>query len=550
MGMTEMPQVRTLADGSKIWDHTFEKFYAKVFVPKHEEIKDIINYGFITPYLLVFEEKQFSDEEAVAFADERKLTELAKEFGGSVVFVYPTVEGGWSKADAEVYTSLISNTKMSQYYEDGIAKMRDRFTGNWGETFIRGAILRSCIFGYGESADYVAKYLLQRNEGDGLWFRCDVSPVTCVLENLSVKPNLQKRDIPIVSVGNSEEINQIFKDGVDHLLIKEKADYVNDFKSFFKKFRRMVDVLDIEPDLDALNVVVEPGYTVVPTSKDNAGDYKDTKEHIMGYVAFYQKGIMDNNKKVPLVMCFHGGGDSAFCMSRLSDWQLVVADHEFLLVCVENHMDSTATEAIALMEHIKEKYNVDTEKIYSTGFSMGGCKTWDMVQEYPGIFAAVAPMDATFEVGFNVYGQSVGEINQDVIVPVFYVGGEQTPLPELPFQAQKCIDRMAYMLKLNKAKATYDVKLEEKDNWVNPIFGIDGDVIRQAKDDNRGSVLTMHLFESENGCCYSVFGSASNQQHEMRHLNCENAWKYMSQFRRLSNGQIEGGAMEDISKLW
>jgi hypothetical protein len=109
---------------------------------------------------------------------------------------------------------------------------------------------------------------------------------------------------------------------------------------------------------------------------------------------------------------------------------------------------------------------------------------------------------------------------------------------------------MRYVLEVNKAKCNYDVKFEDRENWVNPIWGIDGDVICKAEDKNRGSVLTMHLFESENGCCYSVFGSASNQAHEMRHLNCENAWKYMNCFRRLQDGTIEGGKMEEIREIF
>ena len=60
----------------------------------------------------------------------------------------------------------------------------------------------------------------------------------------------------------------------------------------------------------------------------------------------------------------------------------------------------------------------------------------------------------------------------------------------------------------------------------------------------------MHFYESENGVCYSVFASASNQAHEMRHLNCENAWKFLSQFRRLSNGELAGGVMEDIIRVY
>lgn len=548
--MEKMPQIVLLDDGSKMWENCFEKFEAMVYLPKCDLLTDVINYGFMTPYLLVFGENKYTFEGAKQFADESGLAEIAADYGGSVVFIYPTNEGGWQEAPEDLFAAIIAETKISQYYEDGVAKMRDRFTGNWGDLYIRGALHRSYVYGFGASADYIAKNCLKTIEGDGLYGKGDITPVVCILENLSVVREPKRRDIPVISIGNSEAVNQALKEGLDAVLVKEKADYPEDFKAFIKKYRRMVGYLNVEPDLEAMGMAVEPDYCMVPTAPDNRGDDKDTREHKIGYVAYYNKGIMDKGAKVPLVMCFHGGGDSAMCMVALSDWHLVVNKYNFLLVSVENHLNGTATETMTLIKHLKEKYSIDSERIYSTGFSMGGCKTWDMFQEYPEVFAAVAPMDATFDVGLNSYGQPVENINQEKILPVFYVGGEQTPLPELPFQEVKCMNRMAYVLKVNRAVTKYDVKFEEKDDWVNPIWGIDGDIICKAKDENRGSVLTMHLFESENGCCYSIFGSASPQAHEMRHLNCENAWKFFSSFRRLPNGEIEGGRMEDMVSLY
>lgn len=550
MSMEKMPVIINLEDGSKIWEQRFEKFEAKVYLPKCDLPTDVINYGFVTPYLLVFEESKYTLDEAKMFADESGLANIASEYGGSVVFIYPANEGGWNFAPDDLFASIISETKISQYHQDGVAIMRNRFTGEWGKLYIRGALLRSYLYGFGASADYIAENCLKTIEGDGLYGKGDITPVVCILQNLSVVPKPQRRDIPVISIGNSDLVNEALKANLDDVLIDDKADYINHFKRFIKKYRRMVGYLNIEPDLEAMGMTVEPGYCIVPTSADNRGDDKDTKEHKIGYVAYYNKDILKKSDALPLVLCFHGGGDSAMCMVALSDWHLVAAKYNFLLVSVENHLNSTATESMSLIEHLKEKYNIDSERIYSTGFSMGGCKSWDMFQEYPHIFAAVAPMDATFDVGLNSYGQPVEKINHDTILPVFYVGGEDTPLPELPFQEAKCMNRMAYVLKVNKAKAKYDLKFEDRENWPNKIWGIDGDIICKAKDDNTGSVLTMHLFESENGCCYSIFASASRQSHEMRHLNCENAWKFLSLFRRLPDGSLVGGNMEDVVRVF
>jgi len=547
-----MPEVASFSDGSKHWEHTYENFFATVYIPGSAPIADIVNFGFRAPYLLVFEENKLTPEEAKNFADSTGLTNIAKTYCGSVVFIYPTCDGGWDNAPADLFASIISESRISQYYKDGTAVMRDRFTGNWTGYFIRGAVLRTFLYGRGKSADYIAKHCLQRIEGDGLYGKGDITPVGCILENLSVVPQPadNARDIPVVSVGNSEAANAALSAGLDHLLIKESADYEEDYFGFCDRFHRMMGNLIPQANMDEMGMVCEPGYCTVPTSGDNRGDDKDTTEHNIGYLAYYNKKIMEDGKKVPLLFCFHGGGDSAFCMTNVSGWFRVAAKYNFLLISVEHHMNSTATEAVAVLNQLKNKYPVDTEQIYSTGFSMGGCKSWDLFQEYPKLFAGVAPMSATFEVGLNVFGQEAGPINRDTVVPTFYVGGEITPLPELPFQAQKCIDRVAYVFAINKVVADYDVTLEDKDNWKNPIYGIYGNSVYKIPDPSRGSVLTLNLFESENGCCYTVFGSVDNQGHEVRHHSCEHAWKFLQNFRRLPDGTIAGGNMEDIKAIF
>ena len=548
--MDKMPEVQVLTDGSKVWSHVFEQFEAKVYLPKCELLTDIVNYGFIAPYLMVFEEKKYTMEEAKKFADESGLAKIAANYGGSVVFIYPVNEGGWSKAPADLFASIISQSKIHQYYHDGVAVMRDRFTKVWSGYYIRGAVLRTFLYGFGASADYIAQNCLQKIEGDGLYGKGDITPVGCILQNLSVMPNPLASDIPVVSIGNNKEINEVLQASLDHVLVKDTVDYVQDFYNFTGTFRRMVGHLEKEADFVKLGMTMEPGFFEVTTSPDNLGDDMGTKTHRVGYVAYYNDGVMDQGKEVPLVMCFHGGGDSAMCMASLSGWSMVANKYGFLLVSVENHLNSTVTEMVELIEQLKKKYPIDSERIYSTGFSMGGCKSWDFYQEYPNVVAAVAPMDATFDVGENVFGKKIDDINQNVIVPVFYVGGEITPLPELPFQAEKCVNRMAYVLKVNQAKANYDVKYEEQDKWTNSIWGIDGDVVYKLKDEVRNSILTLNLFTSQNGCCYSIFGSVSGQGHEVRHHSCENAWKFLSQFRRLSNGEIMGGNLEDIKKIY
>lgn len=47
---------------------------------------------------------------------------------------------------------------------------------------------------------------------------------------------------------------------------------------------------------------------------------------------------------------------------------------------------------IKVIDTLKEKYNIDDDRVYLTGFSMGGCGTWDVAMAYPDYFAALAPV--------------------------------------------------------------------------------------------------------------------------------------------------------------
>lgn len=538
--MKEAPIVRTLPDGGKIWDHAFETFAAKVYVPKHELRDDVLNYGFISPYLLVFAEADYSDEEAVNFAKENGFEETAIEFGTSVVFIYPTSGNGWEDASGDILSEIYTNSRIHQYYQDGYVKAFNRFTKQIDGYFIRGAIFRCCLFGFGKSADYIATNCIRHFEGDGLWGKADCAPVLCVLKNLSVEPVIEASDIPIASIGNEEDFDAVIHEKAEHTLFTEEADCMDVIMEFGKNFRRMVGQLEIDPDLARDGMKIEPSIATVATSKDNCGDDAGTEKHEIGYVAFYNEGLFEKGP-APLLLAFHGGGDSAFYIAYMSGWAKIAHRHDFLLVSIENHLNSTATEMQELIASLQEKYNIDAGRIYASGFSMGGCKTWDMIQEYPDILAAAAPMDATFEVGLNSYGQPAAcEINRDVLVPIYYTGGEITPLPELPFQALKCHDRMKYVFEINDIQKPYDVAFERQEEWENKIWGINGDKTVSYYDESRKGTLTLQFFESKNGKCYTVFGSISEQGHECREHTCEYAWRFMSKFRRNDKKDIEG----------
>ncbi|MBR3056859.1 MAG: hypothetical protein IKG93_02720 [Clostridiales bacterium] len=532
MPMMEKPSVTVLENGGKYWENEYKNFYVKVYKPDTTIDGTVHNYGFRMPLLLIFEEERMSMDEAVAFAEEKGLAKIASAVDSSVLFIYPTCENGWDGATSELYAELISQVKMHPYYEDGYERIDDFFTRQFKGYFIRGAIFRADIYSFGKSADYVAKNLLTTLQGEYLWGPGEITPAMCSMERLSVVPSVEREDIAILSVGNSAEINEAFA-GCENLLIKEEAEYEKDFKEFVRKFKMWCGKIEIEPDFEALDMIEEPGSTVVKTSDRQFGKYKGTTEHEVGYFAYYNKDIFDDGP-APMVIGFHGGGDSSMYLTFVAGWWAICHRHDFLFVSIENHQDVPPDEVVQVIEDLKSKYNVDVTRIYATGFSMGSAKTWDMFQEYPEIFAGMAPASALFPVKKNPFGKSLEDgINMDVKVPIFVSGGEKSHLPELPFHADDSLERVKYLAKVNDLKQDFDaVKFEEKENWENPIWGVSGERSDKVFDESRGSNLTIQFFESKDGVCRTALSSVSEQVHEYREHTGEQAWQFISKFRR------------------
>ncbi len=527
MAMMERPQVRN-AEGGKCWEHAFESFNLKVYVPDNSLDGQTNNYGFRAPLLLVFEEERQSMEQAVRFARASGLADIAAGADSSVLFVYP--KDGWANADESLYAAVIAEIKMIQVYRDGVVENYDFFAKQFKGYFVRGAIFRADIYSFGASADYVAKRLLKPIQGEYLWGPGEITPAMCSMERLSVMPDVQRKDIAVISVGNSAEINRAF-DGCEHLLIKESAEYKKDYDAFVKQFKMWCGRIELEPDFKALGMTEDAGCVTVRTSPDNR-TFKDDKTHKVGYFAYYNNGLFDHGP-VPLVVGFHGGGDSSMYLTYVAGWWEIAHRYGFLFVSIENHQFVTANEAVQVVESLKERYNIDARRIYATGFSMGSGKTWDLYEEYPEVFAGLMPVSALFPVYTSFFGGPPKEnLNKTVPVPVFYSGGEESPLPELPCQAATALERVQYVGEVNKLKKNFaGLSCEQKDAWEDTFYGLSGERVEKVLDPSRGSTLTIRYYNSEDGVCRTAFASVSGQVHECRHHSIENAWKFISQFR-------------------
>ncbi|WP_019423418.1 prolyl oligopeptidase family serine peptidase [Paenibacillus sp. OSY-SE] len=112
----------------------------------------------------------------------------------------------------------------------------------------------------------------------------------------------------------------------------------------------------------------------------------------------YEKG---SPKKWPLILFLHGAGECGddIELVKIHGIPKIVEqkpDFPFVAVSPQCPADSSwnveQDAVMALVDEITAHHNVDSKRIYLTGLSMGGYGTWHLAAEYPGRFAAIAPI--------------------------------------------------------------------------------------------------------------------------------------------------------------
>lgn len=155
--------------------------------------------------------------------------------------------------------------------------------------------------------------------------------------------------------------------------------------------------------------------------------------------------------KLPLIVQLHGAGERGDGKEDLKmvdvhgfSKYLKDAEHNCIVVmpqCPKDTFWAARVESIiSFIEHLIEEYNVDEDKVYLTGLSMGGYGTWFTSMARPDLFAAIAP----------ICGGGMAW-NADVLkMPIWAFHGADDPVVS-PTQS----DEMVAKLKQINADVTY-----------------------------------------------------------------------------------------------
>ena len=119
----------------------------------------------------------------------------------------------------------------------------------------------------------------------------------------------------------------------------------------------------------------------------------------MDYLISLPKVYRAEGKPSPLLLFLHGAGERGSDLNLVKKHgppKLIDAGKSFPFIvvspqCASDHIWEPHM-LTALLDKVIDEYNVDEDRIYVTGLSMGGFGTWSLAAYTPKRFAAIAPI--------------------------------------------------------------------------------------------------------------------------------------------------------------
>jgi len=119
------------------------------------------------------------------------------------------------------------------------------------------------------------------------------------------------------------------------------------------------------------------------------------------YLLFLPETYGQPNKRFPLILFLHGSGESGTDLNKVKKIGIprvapLRKNFPFIVLAPQCPKGVWWTDTgmiirvMAMLDEVCNKYNVDRDRIYLTGLSMGGFGTWTLLEQFPNRFAAAA----------------------------------------------------------------------------------------------------------------------------------------------------------------
>jgi dienelactone hydrolase len=157
--------------------------------------------------------------------------------------------------------------------------------------------------------------------------------------------------------------------------------------------------------------------------------FKTTSPSVIAYYEYVPSDYNANSNKYPVVIFLHGLGerganstnpaildDQIYKVAKLGPPKFVKNGTKFPFILISPQLKSNygswpSSYVMEVINHVKKYLRIDERRIYITGLSLGGGGTWVAAQDYPKMFAAVAPVcgsNNTLSKACNIASENVG----------------------------------------------------------------------------------------------------------------------------------------------
>lgn len=129
--------------------------------------------------------------------------------------------------------------------------------------------------------------------------------------------------------------------------------------------------------------------------------YLSTVDNTLQPYQVFVPSSYDKSKQFPLIIALHGmGGDenSYFSAYGQGAFKTEAEKHGYVVACPKGrkpasmYVGDAEKDVMDVLAEVRRAYNVDPDRIYLTGHSMGGFGTWSVAMNHPDVFAALAPV--------------------------------------------------------------------------------------------------------------------------------------------------------------
>lgn len=233
-----------------------------------------------------------------------------------------------------------------------------------------------------------------------------------------------------------------------HLSMNDDGKGTLDFTANTKTFKGCNSLMNIVYTIDPVTLNLKNGTTAVFNFEQNEGIQNNEIEKFTAGESnglkyqFYAPKNANDGKKHPLIVWFHGGGESGYRGLHYNNVSQLKANRGAVAFVTDKAQDifggayvlapqtphewsESLTDAKKLIDKTIAENNVDTSRIYVYGCSAGGYMALDMVTHNPNFFAAVvATCPAIDQQNIKTYGQG-REITDDELksinIPIWLV---------------------------------------------------------------------------------------------------------------------------------